>query len=143
MTYAYAGYQFDVLDRERGHLGVNIGGAYLDAEGTLSSLVLIPGLTATRREQFGVPLIGAEFQAYPLRVLPGLSVSGGAKGAPLGGYGYFTEGHIDGGYDLRWITAFAGWAILDADVHENRSVSPAGVAPRISGPVLGIRFRVR
>ncbi len=80
---------------------------------------------------------------YPFRAAPGLNISAGAKGAPLGGYGYFTEGHFDAGYDFRLITAFAGWAILDADIHENRSVSPTGVAPHISGPVLGLRFRLR
>ena len=40
------------------------------------------------------------------------------------------------------LTFMAGYMILDADVHEkDGAVIPAGVAPRISGPVFSVQFR--
>ena len=38
LGYVYAGYQFDILARERGHLGFNFGGTFLDAEGTIAGI---------------------------------------------------------------------------------------------------------
>lgn len=144
LTYVYGGYQYDVVSRHAGHFGFNIGGAFLDAEGTIASETL--GSSATDRRRIGVPLIGAEFRAYPLQrieLLRGINVGGSAKGAPLGPFGYFVQGRIDGGYTIGPFNFVAGWAILDADIHENRDISPTGVAPHITGPVIGVQFRMR
>ena len=71
-----------------------------------------------------------------------LSVSGEIKGMALGDYGQFIQGSVLAGVGWRGLSFQAGWQILDADIHEaNGSMNPAGIAPRITGPMLGIQFR--
>ncbi len=127
--------------RERGHLGFNIGGALLNAEGTIAGINT--GVSANRSQLFGLPLVGVEFRVFPIPAAPKFSVSGGAKGMSAGAYGYFAEGRIRAGYDVGPVTFLGGWGILDADIHQTRSVAPAGPAPRITGPMVGVQIRFR
>src|SRR6266852_4331965 len=64
LAYFFAGYQFDVISRSRGHAGLEVGGAYLDATGTIKGLTT--GASATRNQRIGLPLAGAEFRAFLL-----------------------------------------------------------------------------
>jgi hypothetical protein len=138
LTYVAAGYQYDVIGRPRGHLGFQVSGAYLDATGTLSSINT--GISATRSQQIGLPLAGAEFRAFLIPSI--LSVSGEIKGMAFGDYGHFVQAGVFAGVGWHGVSLQAGWQILDADIHEaNGGANPAGIAPRITGPIVGIQFR--
>jgi hypothetical protein len=141
LTYLFGGYQFDLLSRPQGHFGLEAGGAYLDGSGTIRGVT--SGLAATREQQFGIPLAGAEFRIF---VLPGshvLNVNGEVKGMPLGGYGRFFLGGVHVGVGLRRVTFQAGYEYMNADIHENRAVNPTGINPVIQGPVFSVQLRDR
>lgn len=141
LAYFFAGYQFDIVAVRQGHLGLEAGGAYVHATGTIRGVT--SGLTGTREQRIGIPLAGAEFRVF---IVPGshlLNVNGEAKGMSLGGYGSYFQGNFNVGAGVRWVTVQAGYQYLNADVHENRSVNPVGVNPVIRGPVFSIQLRDR
>lgn len=138
LTYLFAGYQFDFIAAERGHAGIGLGGAYLDASGSISSATA--GITAARSQRAGLPLASASFRYW---IIPSvLNISGDAKGMSLGRYGHFVQTAIRAGIGWRFVTFEAGYQILNADIHEaNGQPDPAGIAPRIRGPIFGIQVR--
>jgi len=141
LAYFFAGYQFDVISRSRGHAGLEVGGAYLDATGTIKGLTT--GASATRNQRIGLPLAGAEFRAFLLPHSRLLNVNGEAKGMAFDGYGNYFQGTVNAGVGFRRITVQAGYQYLNADIHENRSINPAGVAPVVQGPIFSIQLRDR
>jgi hypothetical protein len=141
LTYVYGGYQFDVISRDRGHIGIEAGGAYLDATGTIRGVTT--GASATRNQTIGLPLAGAEFRWFLLPRSRLLNVNGEVKGMAFGGYGNFFQGAFHVGAGNRWITIQAGYQYLNADIHENRSVNPAGIAPVFQGPIFSVQLRDR
>lgn len=137
LKYFFAGYQFDVVTGDRGHLGFQLGGALLDANGTLRSATT--GLSGTRSERIGLPLVGTSIRLRPWRLFV---IDAGAKGMALGGYGHFVTAEGHGGVVLGPLTVRAGYQALDADIHEDRSSGTrSGIAPRFSGPVFSVLFR--
>src|SRR5207248_2655062 len=54
LDYFYAGYQFDLISRPRGHIGLEAGGAYLSATGSITSQAT--SVTAFKSETVGMPL---------------------------------------------------------------------------------------
>jgi hypothetical protein len=138
LDYLYAGYQYDVVSRPSGHLGFEIGGAYLNGTGTLRGLE--SGMTATQKQTIGLPLVGAEFRVSPLPGFRVLELNGEAKGMTLGDYGHYMQGAANLGIRLRAFTFEGGYRIVDADVHDT-TVNRSGVAPFFRGPVAGIVFR--
>jgi hypothetical protein len=141
LTYFYAGYQRDLVARERGHFGVRGGGAYLDASGRISSEST--SVSAARSYRIGVPLAGVDGRVYlaPRR----LDIDGNLSGMKLGGYGHYVQGEISLGVSFGVMTLRAGYRMLNADVHENRpaDVSRAGVSPQFTGPMFTIAVRDR
>lgn len=138
LTYVFGGYQYDVLSRPSGHLGFELGGAYLNATGTL--LGLQSGITATQSRSAGLPLIGAEFRFSPLPGHPILELNGEAKGMALGDYGHYVQGAANLGLRLGPLTVEGGYRVVDADLHET-GANRSGVSPFFRGPVGGIVFR--
>lgn len=138
LSYVLGGYQYDIVSRPQGHFGFQVSGAYLDASGTIASANT--GISASRSQQLGMPLAGAEFRAF---VLPSVMyVSGEIKGMAFGDYGHFVQGGVFVGAGWRGVSVQGGWQILDANVHEaNGGVNAVGIAPRFSGPAIGIQFR--
>jgi hypothetical protein len=141
LNYFFAGYQFDLLSRDRGHLGLEAGGAYLDATGTISGITT--AATATRNERFGLPLAGAEFRWF---LIPGsrlLNINGEAKGMSFAGYGNFFQGAFHVGVGTRRFAVQAGYQYLSADLHTNHGVNPPGIAPVFRGPIFSVQLRDR
>ena len=139
LTYVFAGYQFDVVSRNRGHFGLEAGGAYLNGTGTIRSATT--GITASDSQTIGLPLAGAEFRVYlgPAH----LNVNGEAKGMSFGGYGDFFQGVVNLGAGFKRIRFQAGYQYLNADIHQNRSMNPPGVSPVIKGPIFSIQLSDR
>jgi len=137
LTYFFGGYQFDVVSHNRGHLGLEIGGALLDGTGTIRSVTT--GVVATKSQTIGLPLAGAEFRYFfgPAR----LNVNGEVKGMAFGDYGSFFQGSVNVGAGFQRVIFQAGYQYLNADIHENNGVNPTGIAPVISGPIFSIQFR--
>jgi hypothetical protein len=77
-NYVFAGYQYDLLSGSMGHLGLSIGGAYIDAGGRISSVET--GSTGSKTETLGLPLAGVEGRFFPLPGHKLLMVEGGLRG---------------------------------------------------------------
>jgi len=138
LTYVFGGYQYDLISRDRGHFGLEGGGAYLNGTGAIRSSTT--GLSTSRSETIGLPLAGAEFRVF---LGPGhLNVNGEAKGMSLGGYGDYFQGVVNLGAGFHNVMFQAGYQYLNANIHENRSANPAGISPVISGPIFSIQFRL-
>jgi hypothetical protein len=139
LAYFFAGYQFDIVSRGRGHVGLEAGGAYFDATGTITSTTT--GISATHNQILGLPLAGAEFRANlgPAH----LNVNGEAKGMSFGGFGDYFQGDVNVGAGFRRLMFQAGYRYVNADIHENRATNPAGIAPVIRGPIFSIQLRDR
>jgi hypothetical protein len=139
LTYFFGGYQFDLISHSLGHLGLEAGGAYLSASGTIHSMTT--GVSATRTQTIGLPLAGAEFRVFLIpRVL---NVNGEVKGMSIGGYGEYFQASVNAGAGFSRFSFQVGYQYLNADIHENRAVNPAGIAPVISGPVFSVQLRDR
>lgn len=138
LNYFFGGYQYAVVSAPAGHLGFSVGGAYLNATGTIHGLE--SGLTATKSETVGLPLAGAEGRVF---VIPGrklLEIDGGVRGMAFGGYGHYVEGTVNGGVGVGPLTFQAGYRAINADLHTS-SNSRNGVDVRLRGPIFSLQAR--
>jgi hypothetical protein len=138
VNYLFAGYQYDVVSAPGGHLGFSLGGAYLNATGTIRGIE--SGLVATKSETVGLPLAGAEARVF---VIPGrklLEIDGGVRGMAFGGYGHYVEGTVNGGLGFGPLTIQAGYRAVSADLH-SASNGGNGVDVRLRGPIFSLQAR--
>jgi hypothetical protein len=139
LNYFFAGYQYDVLSGRGGHMGFSLGGAYLDAIGTIHSVQI--NTTATKSETVGLPLAGMEFRAFPIPGHHWFDVDGGVRGMGLGSYGHYVETTGEGGlWLLGHIGLMAGYRAVNADIHDAGS-SHSGVDVRLKGPIFSLIWK--
>lgn len=138
LNYLFAGYQFDVLSRSTGHLGFSVGGAYLNATGTIRGVQ--SGLVATKSETLGLPLAGAEFRVFLIPHRKLLELDGGVRGMAFGGYGHYVEGGASAGVDVGPVTFQAGYRAVSPDLHST-SNGGNGVDVRLRGPIFSVQWR--
>ncbi|HXR78568.1 MAG TPA: hypothetical protein VN737_21495 [Bryobacteraceae bacterium] len=138
LDYLFAGYQYDVISNPRGHLGFEVGGAYLSADGSLHGLA--SGVTASKSQTIGLPLVGTEFRVFPVPASHLFELNGEVKGMALGDYGHYLQADLNAGLQVKLITFEAGYRFVDANVHQT-GASPSGVSPRFKGIVAGLVFR--
>ncbi len=142
ITYIAAGYQYNFLHRDQGHVGLTIDAGYLDATGSIMSLDR--PLSATKSQKAPLPLIGGDFRAFLVPHKKILNVNGGVKGMSFGSYGHYVHGEGNVGVGIGPITVQAGYQIVDLNVHIDKASSTSfAMTPRFSGPVFSIQFRDR
>jgi len=132
---AFFGYQYDVLSRSGGHVGIQVGAAYFNASGTVSNPTTG---SASDSITIGLPLLGAEGRVFlvPNRV----NINGQVKGMSFGSYGKYVETEFNLGVSpLKYLTIQASYRFVDIDIHE--STGSRVVNPRFSGPVFSIQLR--
>jgi hypothetical protein len=138
VNYFFGGYQYDIISVPAGHLGFSVGGAYLNATGTIHGIE--SGLAATKSERLGLPLAGAEGRVF---VIPGrrlLEIDGGIRGMAYGGYGHYLEGTVNGGLGFGPLTLQAGYRAESVDLHST-SNGGNGVDVRLHGPIFSLQAR--
>jgi hypothetical protein len=138
VNYFFGGYQYDLISHPAGHLGISVGGGYLNATGTIRGIE--SGLLATKSETVGLPLAGAEGRVF---VIPGrklLEIDGGVRGMTYGGYGHYLEGTVNGGIGFGPLTVQAGYRAVSADLHTT-SDGGNGVDVRLHGPIFSLQAR--
>lgn len=137
-NYAFAGYQYDVLSGAMGHLGFSVGGAYLNADGTIHALQT--GVVATKSETLGLPLAGVEGRIFPIRRHRILEFDGGLRGMDFGGYGHYLEATGNAGVTFGPVTLQAGYRRVHVDI-QTSSANPSGVDALLSGPLFSAQWR--
>ncbi len=138
LDYIFAGYQYDVASNPRGHLGFEVGGAYLSADGVLHGIE--SGVTASKSETIGLPLAGTEFRVFPVPASHLFEMNGEVKGMALGDYGHYLQADLNAGLQIKLVTFEVGYRFVDADVHQ-AGTNPSGVSPRYKGIVTGLVIR--
>jgi hypothetical protein len=133
VNYFFAGYQFDLLSTNHGHLGFQAGGAWFDASATLRSTTL--NAEATEAHSIGLPLAGIGFRYGKL-----IGASGAVKGMALGDLGHYVDARAQFDVHLgRHLTLQAGYAVLDAEVRQRSGANR--LMPRFQGPLFSIEVR--
>lgn len=137
ITYVYAGYQYDPLTGRYGHLGFQVGAAYLGVQGTLNAIQ--SGVDESKSFQAPIPLIGTEFRLFPVPHHRIVQLEGMVRGITAGGYGYFIEGGASGGLRFGPIALLAGYREMFANLHQNDG-SGDGVALHVKGPIFSLQW---
>jgi hypothetical protein len=138
LDYFYAGYQFDLISRPRGHLGLEAGGAYLGASGSITSQVT--GLTASKSETVGMPLAGIAFRVFPVHGTFDVEINGEIKGMNFGSYGHFFQTAASVGIGRGHLFVEGGYRFVNADIHDTNGVN--AVTPEFRGPIISLLFRL-
>jgi hypothetical protein len=134
--YFYAGYQYDFVRGKQGHIGGSVGGVYLNGNGTITAPTA--GITASRQQTAGLPLLGVEARVFPIPGSGLVDVDGYVRGMDFGPYGAFVEYSINGGiWFYRRVALQAGYRDLWADLSYNHK--SANVSVR--GPIFSVVFK--
>ena len=139
LNYFFAGYQYDLVSGPMGHLGLSVGGAYLGATGSITSVTA--ATTASKTETIGLPLAGAEGRLFPLPGHKILTVEGSVRGMAVGSYGSYLEATGSGGVSLGPVSVLAGYRTVHADIHSSSSSNPEGVDVHFTGPIFSAEWR--
>ena len=137
LNYFYGGYQYDFLSRDTGHLGVNVGAAWLDTTGTLRGQTT--GITATKSETLGLPLVGIDARIFPVRKRLLVDIAGEVKGMAFGDYGHYVQASIAAGVGIRNVLVEAGYRVVNIDIHTTSNTT--GVSPQFTGPTISVVLR--
>lgn len=138
MTYVYGGYQFDLVSRPSGHLGLEVGGAYLSATGSLTSQTL--KVTESKTETVGLPLAGVEFRVFPVHRRFDVEINGEVRGMKFGSYGHYVQAAANAGIGIGPILVEGGYRIVNFDIHTTNQAD--AVSPQFTGAVVSLVFRV-
>jgi hypothetical protein len=138
VNYAFAAYQYDPLSGRFGHLGFQVGAAYLGVQGTLDGIQ--SGISETKSFQAGVPLVGTEFRLFPIPRHKIVQIEGMFRGMSVGSYGYFVEGGASAGLRFGPVSLLAGYREMFANVHQSGDLSE-GVALHLKGPIFSLQWQ--
>jgi hypothetical protein len=83
------GYQYDILKRDHGLLGLEVDFNLIDTTGKLSATVNGQSVSGSKSFLAPLPSVGPVFRWYPLRDSNRLAFDGSVRGMPFFGYGNF------------------------------------------------------
>ena len=142
-SYAYVpGYQFDIMRRHRGYLGLAAQFFMLDTSATMTGTVTVNGQDVTRRSSGSVfapiPVVGPRSEWFPFGSRR-FDVAGSLQGMYLFGYGdlWTSQANADFGLSRHWYLT-AGYQVgtrLTIHGGENQ----IGIRLTQKGPVAGVQ----
>jgi hypothetical protein len=141
------GYQYDIIRRKRGHLGIAVQVDLFDSSAKISAPAqVVNGVQQAAVSASGsllapIPVAGPEFRLYLLNS-PRLFVEGNVYGMYFGGYGNFVSTSDSIGVTLtRHISINAGYQLGSRLVVNNNSSSDRiGVRLTQKGAIAGLEF---
>jgi hypothetical protein len=139
------GYQYDIIRRKRGHLGLGAQIDVFDSSAKISAAGQIAGeqksVSASASLLAPIPVVGPEARLY-LTDSPRFFVEGNVYGMYLFGYGNFVSTTDDIGVTLtKHISANAGYQLGSRLVVNNSSSSDRiGLRLTQSGAIVGLEF---
>ena len=138
------GYQYDILRRDHGFLGLEVDLNLLDTEAKLSGTATVNGVSrqATASNSFFAPLpaVGPVFRWYPLHDSNRISIDGSFRGMPFFGYGNFitARGSVGVGLTERLVLR-AGYQ-LGSRLSVHGTSDQVAVQLTQKGPTAGIEY---
>jgi len=140
------GYQYDIIRRKRGHLGIGVQIDLFDASASISAAAQVTGdgihhdaISAKSSLLAPIPVAGPNFRFY-LTNSPRLFVEGQLFGMYLFGYGNFLSTADDLGFSItKHLSVNAGYQLGSRLVVNNSSSSNRiGVHLTQQGPIVGL-----
>jgi hypothetical protein len=138
------GYQYDILRRKRGHLGIRVQLDLFDVTGTLKSVAQVSnGVFHAAQSSSGslrapIPVAGPDVRLYLLPNSSRLFVTGNVLGMYLFGYGNFISTFDTAGLTLTKHLSVRGGYQLGSRLQVNTSSSRIGLSLTQKGPVAGL-----
>ena len=138
------GYQYDVIRRNWGYVGVQVNFNLLDTETTLNGMATINGQTVARSSSKSVlaplPAAGPVFRIYPLPNSDRLDLEGAVTGMYFFGYGSFLAGHGSLGIRITHGLVIRGGYQLGSRLSIHGASNQIGLRLTTTGPTAGIEY---
>ncbi len=139
------GYQYDIIRRKRGHLGIGFQIDLFDAHASLNAAAQVTSdgvqhaaVSAKGSLLAPIPIAGPQFRFY-LTNSPRLFVEGGLYGMYLFGYGNFVSTADDLGLTLtKHLSVNAGYQLGSRLVVNNKNADRIGIHLTQQGPIVGL-----
>lgn len=138
------GYEYDIIRRKRGHLGVNVQVDLFDAHASVSAQnqmvngMTYPAQTGSASLLAPIPVAGPDFRFY-LTNSPKLFVEGNLYGMYLFGYGNFLSTTSNLGYSInKHLSINGGYQLGSRLVVKNNSSARIGVHLTQQGALAGM-----
>lgn len=140
------GYQYDIIRRKRGHLGIALQIDLFDSTAKISAAAQVTGdgtnqaaVSTSKSLLAPIPVAGPQFRIY-LTDSPRVFIDGAVYGMYLFGYGNFVSATGDIGVTLtKHITANAGYQ-LGTRLNVKGTSSRIGLDLTQKGPLVGLEF---
>jgi len=140
------GYQYDIIRRKRGHLGLAVQIDLFNSTAKISAAAQVTGdgtqqaaVSASKSLLAPIPVAGPEFRLY-LTNSPRVFVEGNVYGMYLFGYGNFVSSAGDIGVTLtKHLSANAGYT-LGTRLNVNGTSNRIGLDLTQKGPIVGLQF---
>lgn len=140
------GYQYDIIRRKRGHLGIALQIDLFNTDVKINAAAQITGdgthqaaVTGSKSLLAPIPAAGPEFRYY-LTESPRVFIEGNVYGMYLFGYGNFVSSAGDIGITLtKHITANAGYQ-LGSRLNVNGAPDRVALSLSQKGPTVGMQF---
>jgi hypothetical protein len=141
------GYQYDIIRRKRGHLGIAVQVDLFDTSAKISAAAQVvngvqqAAVSASASLLAPIPVAGPEFRLY-LTNSPRLFVEGNVNGMYLGGYGNFVSTTDTIGVTLtKHLSLNAGYQLGSRLVVDNNNSSKRiGVRLTQQGAIVGLEY---
>jgi hypothetical protein len=138
------GYQYDIIRRDHGFLGLEVDINLLDTRTALAlagSVNGTGGSAASSRSYFApLPSIGPVFRWYPLHDSNRLSFDGSVRGMPFFGYGNFLTAQADVNIGLTKHLMLRGGYELGSRLSIHGSSDQIAVKLTHDGPTAGLEY---
>ena len=134
------GYQYDIIRRDHGFLGLEIDFNLLDTKATVNGSVNAQAASASKSFLAPLPGFGPVFRWYPLHDSNRLSFAGSVRGMSFFGYGNFVTGRADVGVGLtQHLNLRAGYE-MGSRLSIHGTSNQIAVQLTHKGPTAGIEF---
>jgi hypothetical protein len=140
------GYQYDIIRRRRGHLGIGVQIDLFDANASLNAAAQVTSdgvhhaaVSAKSSLLAPIPVAGPQFRLY-LTDSPHLYVEGSLYGMYLFGYGNFVSTADNLGFAInKHLSLDAGYELGSRLVVNNKNADRIGIHLTQQGPIAGLQ----
>lgn len=144
-TFDFApGYQYDLIRRNSGYLGLQINFHLLDTSATLSGVGTVNGQTAERTASKSLfaplPAFGPIARFYPLPNSNRLSLEGAVSGMYFFGYGSFATARASVGIGITHGLALRAGYQMGSRLSVHGSSNEIGLRLTTTGPTAGLEY---
>ncbi|MGC1449889.1 MAG: hypothetical protein WA830_07625 [Candidatus Sulfotelmatobacter sp.] len=138
------GYQYDIIRRDHGYLGLEIDLNFIQTTGKLSLAgnagSVAGSATGSRTFWAPVPDFGPVFRWYPLHDSNRLSFGGSFRGMPFFGYGNYMTGRADVGVGLTRHLNIRGGYQMGTRLSIHGTADQVAIQVTHKGPTAGIEY---